>query len=401
MIAIDTVVYEFDRITYMRIGIDARFWSEQGHGRYLRNLIRELQKLDTENDYVLFLCKDDFDRVSFSNPKFTKVVADIRWYTVKEQTIFLKILLDAKLDLLHVPHFNVPIFYHKPYIITIHDLTITHFPSIRATTLPLPIWKIKRAMYHFVLKTAIKKAKKVIAVSEFTKDEILRFYPNTQPNKIVVTHEAVDQHFIEIGRYVEVDNPLVSEAKEKFGITKQYLLYIGNVHPHKNIERLIRVFNRLQNDLSGNIELVMVGKDNYFQKRLREETNNNKLGENIIWTGYVSDDYLIPLVKGAAAFVFPSLMEGFGIPPLEAMACGTPTVVSKTGSLPEVCGDASYFFNPEDQTDMYQKIKTVLNDPEIRATLIQHGHERVTQFSWQKMANETKGVYADATLAVV
>lgn len=375
----------------MRIGIDARFWSEQGHGRYVRNLINELQQIDNKNEYIIFLRKKDYDSVEFQANNFHKQQADIRWYTLKEQTVLLKIFLDAKLDLLHVPHFNIPVFYPKPFVVTIHDLTITHFPSIRATTLPMPIWKLKRFGYHIALRLALWRAKHVIAVSNFTKEEVVRYFPFTN-KKISVTLEAVEQDFINRARAILVDDPVITKLKQRYGITNQYMLYIGNVHPHKNIDRLIKVFHTVHQELP-TVELMLVGKDDFFQKRLVEETKSKGLQQGIVWTGFVPDDDLVPLLKGAAAFIFPSLMEGFGIPPLEAMACGTPTIVSRAASLPEVCGDASAYFDPADEDGMYRAIKEVLENAALRLTLVQRGYQQIEKFSWRKLAEQTLSQY--------
>lgn len=374
----------------MRIGIDARFWSEQGHGRYIRNLVYELEKIDRENEYVLFLRESDFEKCQVQSSKFTKVKADVRWYRLKEQLILPWIFYRANLDLLHVPHFNIPLLYFKPFVVTIHDLTVSHFTSIRSTTLPMPVWKLKRFFYHVIVHQALHRAKKIIAVSKFTKSEIRKVYPTVKEEQIVVTLEAVEQAFVNKGQKIAIDDPHIESIKTKYGINHQYLLFIGNVHPHKNIDRLIRVADRLSNELSGNLQLVLVGKDDYFQKRLKKETNDSKA---VVWTGFVLDDELISLFKGAAAFVFPSLTEGFGIPPLEAMACGTPTIVSKAGSLPEVCGKAALYINPHDEEDMATKIKLLLTDPQLRLTLIQEGYQQIKQFSWKKMAKQTLEVY--------
>lgn len=377
----------------MRIGIDCRFWGEQGHGRYVRNLVRELAKVDHENEYVIFLRQKDYDSVNFTNPKFVKVRADIRWYTLKEQCILPWIYYKANLDLLHVPHFNIPVLYYKPLIITMHDLTVSHFPSIRSTTLPLPIWKTKRFLYHIVLWIALQRARTIITVSDFVKGEVQRHYPFTK-DKIVVTHEAVEQLFINRAQQMPLNDPHINAAKLQYGIKDQYLIYIGNVHPHKNIERVIRVFCRLHEKLP-NVQLVLAGKDDYFQKRLKMETGKWKLENSIVWTGFVPDDDLIALLKGAAAFVFPSLMEGFGIPPLEAMACGTPTIVSNAASLPEVCGDASAYFNPKDEDEMYARMNEVLTNADLRAQLIQKGYQQTAKYSWKTLAQQTYQTYIE------
>lgn len=380
----------------LRIGIDCRFWKEQGHGRYVRNLVTELQAVDRRNEYIIFLLQKDFDSVSFLASNFTKVVADVRWYTFAEQTRLLKIYNEQNLDLLHVPHFNVPLLYRKPFIVTIHDLTITHFASLRSTTLPWFLWKIKRFGYHLVLWVAITRARKILTVSNFVKQEILKNYGNIPETKVSVTLEAVEQEFMARAVVLRNEDTFIAKTKARHGITKQYLLYVGNAHPHKNIERLLRVFSQVQAKLEGNIQLVIVGKEDFFLERVKAEAKAQNLEQNVIFTGFVPDDELVALLKGAAAFVFPSLAEGFGIPPLEAMAVGTPVIASNATSLPEVCGDAAYYINPTDEDDMARKIMDVLTQAELRLTLMQNGYERVKAFSWQRLANETLREYEHA-----
>src|SRR5579872_178365 len=175
----------------MKIGIDARLWNETGVGRYIRNLVSELAKLDKKNDYVLFLRKKEFDTLPLPQKNFVKVLADLRWHSLDEQLKYPGILYKQKLDLMHFPYFSVPLFYANAYVVTIHDLIINHYPTGEASTLPFFLYKMKYLGYDYVLQKTVRRAKRIIAVSEATKKEILDHLP-AKGGKISVIYEGVD-----------------------------------------------------------------------------------------------------------------------------------------------------------------------------------------------------------------
>ncbi|MBI2335117.1 glycosyltransferase family 4 protein [Candidatus Daviesbacteria bacterium] len=339
----------------MKIAIDARMYQEAGVGRYIRNLIENLKKIDKQNKYILF------------SP-------DIKWYSIKEQIKLPGLLKSLKPDLVHFPHFNVPIFYKGKFVITIHDLIHQHFSMQRATTHGTLIYKIKQLGYKKFFENAIKKAERILVPSNFVKNQLINDW-EIKGSKIVVTYEAVDDKILSIGNNLSL-------SKEK------YIFYVGNAHPHKNVEGLIKAFLKLKINFP-KLKLVLAGHDHYFWQRIKKEYQD----KDIIYRGYVSDEELVTLYKNAGCFVMPSFEEGFGIPLLEAMALGCPVVSSNAGSLPEIGGDAAIYFDPHSEKDIITKISMVLDNENLRKDLIKKGLQRYKKFSWKKMAKQTLEVY--------
>ncbi len=372
----------------MRIGIDARLWSESGVGRYTRNLVSELQRIDTKNEYVLFVLDKDFYSINYQlagKYKNWKVVrANIRWHTVSEQIRFLPILYRETLDLLHFPYFSVPIFYTKPYVVTIHDLILHHFPTGAASTHNKLFYHLKWFAYRFVISKAAKKAKKIIAVSQATKREI-RDHLHVKEEKVVVTYEGVDKQII--GSKEEKEKNLKLGAISK----NTYFLYVGNAYPHKNLNRLIKAFNNIQN--KGETKLVLVGKEDYFYKKLRNKVKNEGSKDDIIFFGEATDYELSYLYKHALALVMPSIMEGFGLPAVEAMRNGCLVLVSNIESFQEICQDGAIYCDPFDIVDMQLKMEDILTGVKNKKSIMQSALQRSSFFSWEKMAKDTVGIY--------
>ena len=254
----------------MKIGIDCRLWNESGVGRYIRNLTEQLLIIDRKNSYVFFVLSKDRKEIlrSVQNDRFKIITADIRWHTIEEQWRFPSILNKENLDLVHFPYFSVPIFYNKPFIVTIHDLILHHFPTGEASTLALPLYQLKLLGYKSVISNGAKKAKKIITVSNATKAEIVD-HLKVDPSKVVVTYEGVG-----------INSRLkVKTSKLK---VKNYFLYVGNAYPHKNLERLIEAFNLVCHpealaEGSNDIKLVLVGKEDYFYKRKSKKYGFGKI----------------------------------------------------------------------------------------------------------------------------
>lgn len=354
----------------MKVVIDARMYRELGVGRYIRNLILELQKTHKQ-EYFILLLKKDFENLKLQN-NFKKILADFRWYGVSEQIKLPKILKGLDPDLVHFPHFDVPIFYSGKFVVTIHDLIHQHFNMQRATTHGPLIYKLKQLGYKKVFQFAIKKAEKILVPSNFVKNQLIEDW-GVDEEKIVVTYEAVDDKILQL-----------YEKK----ITINYLFYVGNAHPHKNVEGLIKAYLKLKVKYKS-LKLVLAGADHYFWQRIKKQHQD----PGIIYKGYVSDEELVAFYKNAKAFVMPSFEEGFGIPLLEAMACGCPVVSSNAGSLPEVGSDACLYFDPHNQEDMINQISKILDDLNLRKELIKKGLKRYKKFSWQKLAKQTLEVY--------
>jgi len=360
----------------MRIVIDGRMWAEAGVGRYIRNLTYGLEK-DSKNEYILLLLKKDFDSVKLK--KIKKIEANYKWYSLEEQVKLPKLLESLKPDLVHFPHFNVPILYKGKFIVTIHDLIHQHFQMKRATTLNPALYKLKQIGYAKVFKNAIGRSVKIITVSEFVKNQLVKEW-DVESDKIVVTYEAAEKF-------------KNTELKNEFKVRPPFIFYVGNAHPHKNVEGLIKAFENLRKRYQY-LTLVLSGGDHYFWEKIKQKYSN----KNIIYTGFVTDEELAWFYKNATCYVVPSFEEGFGIPLLEAFEFGCPVVSSNLGSLPEIGQDAALYFNPRDQEDMVEKIAQVLETNSLRSELVKKGKKRVKEFSWEKCAKETMEVYRECEL---
>jgi len=354
----------------MKIGIDARLIDETGVGRYIRNLIAELTKQDKTNDYVVFLKRSQYDHFFPPNPRWSKALANVSWHTIAEQLVMPWLLIKARLDLVHIPYFNIPILYPGKMVATIHDLTILHFDTGKATTLPLPLYKLRRLGYYLALAVGLRRARKIIAVSKTTKQEVVDHF-QIDPNKIVVTYEGVDTKI-----YKSANSKSTNINRL---ITGQYFLYVGNAYPHKNLEILFK------QHLS--IKLVLVGKIDFFYERLKKNISNR----NVIFFGQANDEQLITLYTHASALVFPSLMEGFGLPALEALALGCPVIVSDIPVFHEILGDQAMYFNPLDFKELAQKLSVVVDS---RIIINQDKTSRLlARYSWPVLASQTLMVY--------
>ncbi len=368
----------------MRIGIDARFYGSvgKGLGRYTSELIAQLECLDTENDYVIFLRKSNFGSYTPKNPRFTKILAEFPWYTWREQLLYPLWLRKFRLDLMHFLHFNVPFLYLRPYVVTVHDLILLSHPTIRATTLgPLRYW-IKFTLYRLVITRAIRSACAVIAVSNFTKNEIRGRFPFMRARDITVTYEACS---------AAVAGVMTAPRAET--IPQPFMMYVGNAYPHKNLETLLVAFAEFRKRGYTNYRLLLVGSPDYFYDRLRNEAEKKYLDEHVDFFGHATDEELAALYTRAQIYVFPSLCEGFGLPPLEAMNKGLPVASSNTCSLPEILGDAARYFDPHDPEKIADALEILASDTTLRETLKEKGSVRATQFNWLTCGKKTLEIY--------
>lgn len=377
----------------MRIGIDARFYGGvfgKGLGRYVEQLILALQELDKVNKYVIFLQKENWDSFQPARSNFEKVLSPYRWYSIEEQVHMPRLLARADLDLVHVPHFNIPIFSRVPLVVTIHDLIITHYPTRHASTRGAIGYLAKQIGYRFAISRAVRRARCIFAVSRFTKDDLMRSF-HVRESKIVVTYEGVAEKMSEPSAHDGL-------MPRRLALTHPYILYVGNAYPHKNLERLIRAFQILSasKNVPHNLQLVLVGREDYFYSRIRRQAESMGLKDAIRFAGGVSDQELSALYRHAQLFVFPSLYEGFGLPPLEAMAHRTPVVAARSSSLPEILGDAAQYCNPFEERDIALQMQTVLTDSTLKDVLISRGERRAAKFTWRKCAAHTLSAYQSA-----
>ncbi len=360
----------------MKIGIDVRLWTAGGVGRYIKNIVINLSKIDKKNNYVLFALSEDQEIIRKNvGENFKITVANIKPHSLKEQLEFPKILNKEKLDLVHFPYFSTPIFYKKPFVVTIHDLIYHHFASGESSTLPYWLFGFKMFSYRIVINHAIGNAKKIIAVSEFTKKDIVKIM-HVDPARIQVIYESAD------------DFKLSNASENNLG---EYFLYVGNIYPHKNSNVLVESFLKLKDK---NLKLIFVGKEDSFYKKFKDKYSAEIKSGRIIILEKVDDKYLLSLYKNAIAFVRPSLMEGFSLPPIEALRLGTPVLVSDIPVHREILGDAAIYFDLNNEMDLVSKMEFMLNlTTQDKEKLIKKSKEKLNKLSWESAAQQTLKVY--------
>lgn len=366
----------------MKIGIDARMYGKEqtGIGLYIKNLIENIAKIDAKNQYVLFLRKEHFDSVDIPAKNFKKVLADSKWYSFSEQTKFLFQLLKENLDVVHFPSFNAPVFYFKKRITTIHDLTPKYFPGHKMNSL------LRRLAFAIVLKRSIFASEKIIAVSNYTKNEILKHY-NIDPGKIEVIYQGIPHQ--------EKENAQISKEQflEKYKLSKPYIFYTGVWRYHKNIVGLIQAFDILKNKHKKDILLVLGGREDSFYPEVRQEWEKLDISKDIIRPGFIEDEEMGLFLENARCFVLPSFIEGFGFGPLESLAFGTPAAVSDIPATREALGEAGLYFDPKNPEDMAGKISLILEDEKLRGDLVLKGKEMVKKYDWRACAEKTLKIF--------
>jgi glycosyltransferase involved in cell wall biosynthesis len=366
----------------VRIGIDARKLHDFGIGTYIRNLLRELAKIDRTSQYVLFTRPEDVSISASLGDNFRAVPVGSGHYSVAEQISIPLAARRERVDLLHAPHYVLPALTTARTVVTIHDCIHLMFPE----------YLRNRLRYMFArasLYTAAHKSDRIFTVSEQSKRDILKFF-NVPPEKIVVTPNAIDDRF----RAWPSEEHVVN-TRERYQLSHSYLLYVGNIKPHKNLERLIEAFHLVRQQGRSELELIIIGDEISKLQSLRRAVHKHDIHRYVRFLGYVPDKTLAVLYRLASVFVFPSLYEGFGLPPLEAMASGTPVVTSNVSSLPEVVGDAAILVDPYDPQAIAEGILAVLRSTHLRNELTKRGLERVQHYSWARSAKRVREVYGE------
>lgn len=366
-----------------KIGIDARMYgyAQTGIGNYIRHLLHCIFETDEKNEYVIFLMPEEYDNFDLPNERIKKVKVSAKWYGWKEQLLFPFQLYKENLDLMHFTHFNSPILYFKRSIVTIHDITPYFFPGHKMKSI------IRKIGFKTVFFSSVKKAVKVIAVSENTKNDIVNHF-KIKKAKINVIYEGTDSQFKIIN-----DDQRTTEIKRKYGIIKSFIFYTGVWRDHKNLVGLIKAFGILRNKYKLDYQLVLGGKEDPYYPEVRETWEKLKLEQEIVRTGFIDQKDLPLFYNIAETFIIPSFYEGFGLIGLESFACGTPVISSNTTSLPEILGTAAIYFNPNNSEEMAEKIKLVLTDKKLYNELIEKGFEQVRKYSWETMGEETMNIY--------
>ncbi|MDP9211666.1 MAG: glycosyltransferase family 4 protein [bacterium] len=361
-------------------GIDTR-WLESrtasgGTAVYIRELVRAMLQLDRGNRYHLWGTPLTGVGMNAHNFPFTgkqRRAWQLIWKTAGWPTVDLP---GPPCDLWHFTNYVAPPT-RKPFVVTVHDMAFVDHPAFVEP-------KNLRYLERFVPET-LTRAAHIIAVSDATRNSLAEHF-NVPLTKITVTHEAADERFSQ-----PPEPERLSRILKKHGIDRDYILTVGTLEPRKNLKTLLLAFAALRKKVRE--QLVVVGGHGWLFDETEELLRKLGLGDRVILTGYVPDEELPSLYAGAKAFVFPSHLEGFGIPLLEAMASGTPVLSSNTSSMPEVGGTAALYFDPDDEKGMRLAIERVLGDEKLQERLAEAGYEQAKQFSWERTAQKTLGVY--------
>lgn len=378
--------------------IDGRFLrrSTGGLGRYTAALLRQLMVLPSNFRFTVILRPADLndwqilvEECQPQGQQWQTVVTDIPHYSLAEQTELVGVLNRLKPDLVHFTNFNHPILYARPFIVTIHDLTIFKYPVGRKQTYWPYRWAFSQTLRH-----AARAAKKIITVSETSQTDLVA-YLHIPQQKLAVTYEGVDAIF------QPVNLPIRGRAQgvisQKLGLRPPYLLFVSQWRPHKGLPILIEAYELLrQRNPRLAPQLVVIGQPNPNYPEVAARIQQSRSAADIIRPGFVAETDLVHLYQTAEAFIFPSLYEGFGLPPLEAMAAGTPVIASETSCLPEILGDAAEFVPPNNPVELAKAMERVLSDRVLWRRLRSAGLTHARQFSWHKMAEETLALYAAA-----
>jgi glycosyltransferase involved in cell wall biosynthesis len=368
-----------------RIGIDARFYRKEtgGIGRYTRELLHQMFELDHVNEYVVFLTPADMAEWDIDQPNVRPVVTPIPHYTVKEQTSFAQLLYKEKLDLVHFLNFNHPLVYRKPFVITLHDLTLFHFN--RDTGLKK---QVKEAGFKLAIKHAVRASKRVIAISEFG--------ANDAEKTLKVSHAKMDVVYEGGPERVQL-LPGAKDAVRKYtGAADPYFLFVSQWRPHKGIVTLLDAFTSFKKKTGLPHKLILAGRQVVVDEEIRSRLVGSPYAADIIAPGFVPDELLPALYAYSTALVMPSEYEGFGLPVLEAFTHGTAVICSDATSLPEVGGEGAAYFPVRDAEALAGRMIEVATDQAYRADLIEKGTKQLRSLSWRKCAEGTLATYRAA-----
>lgn len=382
----------------MHIVLDARFFAQTAGGisRYTRALIREVTASQTGHHFTVLIPTVNtaewqaFAKQAALDPKQWRMQPiDIPYYSYAEQTRLPGLLNRLEPDLVHFTNFNHPVLWNQPFVVTMHDLTILNYPVGRRQRSALA-----QAAFRWTIRHGLNSAKRVITVSQTSRDDLVDHFGG-QPDRLAVVYEGVD------AAYQPVNLPLRGRAqtylKERYGIRPPFLLFVSQWRPHKGILTLIEAYERLRlADPRRQVQLVVTGRANDHFPEIPARMEASSFAADIIRPGFVDEIDLPKLYQAAQAFVFPSLYEGFGLTPLEAMACGTPVLASDASCLPEILGDAALLLPPTNPALWAKAMARVLDDAAVRRQLHAAGLAQARHYSWRQMAEDTLAIYEKA-----
>jgi glycosyltransferase involved in cell wall biosynthesis len=373
----------------VKIAIDIRRITEFGIGTYTRNVVRALTRLDQESEYLLIGSPQRVEEMGRLPPNFQAVPLLEPDDSPRGYFRYRTLLKQSNCDLVHVPHlFAMPRRLPCPYVLTVHDV-LDHMARTNGHS------NLRRLLNFQLTRRALKGAERIFAVSKFTKSEIEKLF-GIAPDQIRVVYNAIDERFLS-GHATEADRQFLAE---RYQVNYPFLLYAGRISPHKNIVRIIEAFSALKAELEKEgkypgLKLIIIGDELSKHPDLRRTVIRGGVQNDVRFLGFIPIDVLRVFYDAAKIFVFPSLYEGFGLPPLEAMAHGTPVLASNTSSLPEVVGNAAVLVNPENVFEIMRALHRVLLDQGLRERMKRRCYEQAKKFSWDVSAQQILDVYRE------
>lgn len=362
------------------IGIDARKISDFGIGTYIRNLVRALGRIDGENRYLLLVSREGRDAVAELPPNFEAVVEKARVYSVRELLSLSLKLYRLELDLYHSTHYVLPAVVPCRAVATIHDVIHLLFPEFLPNKLALLY--AQRMIRH-----TLSRADHIVTVSHNTKADLLDLF-EIEPGKIDVVYNGVEEVYRR-----RLSPAVISAELARYQLEPGYLLFVGNPKPHKNLDNVVKAYSVAASLAPQKAPLVCVGGRKGTEFKIRQRAEQLGVGDRVRVLGEVAEESLPALYQGAALFLYPTLYEGFGLPVVEAMAAGVPVITSNNSALREIAEGYAYLVDPLDVISMGQAIALCMAEPERRAALAELGLRRAADFSWEKAARATLGIY--------
>lgn len=358
----------------MKIAIDARIINS-GTGRYIERLLHYLEEIDESNEYLVLVRKADINYWKPTKPNFTVIEADFANYSLGEQLGLARLLYKLKPDLVHFCMPQQPLLYVRPAVTSVLDLNLLRITA-NDDMKPMEL-RIKKGIFGALLWIVAHRTKHVVSISNYTKDDLVKF-AHIKPSKITVAYPAADTVQGALQPMPEFEG-------------KPYIMYVGRAEPYKNNRGLILAHQQLLRT-NPDLQLIIVGRKDVLREADIQWASDHNY-KNVAFLGFVTDEQLGWLYANARAYVFPSFMEGFGLPGLEAMAYGAPVAASHASCIPEILGDAAVYFDPSSQDDMVRVVGGLINNDAQRTELIMQGKQQAQKYSWRRMAEQIMQVY--------
>ena len=374
----------------MRIAIDIRRVNEFGIGTYIWNLVRNLSQVDLQNEYLLAGSDRNFHELGPLPENFMQFPQTDRPGSWRDHFSFPLALRKQRPDVVHIPHHECPLVIPGRLVVTIHDCVHVKFPAENLS-------RMRRYELYWRTQRAVERASQILAVSNSTRDDLVNIF-DLDATRVSVIHNALDERFAAAGNGADSRTVL-----ERYQLHDPFILYSGRIRPHKNVHRLIEAFAVLKNELRDderyrNLKLIVIGDELSRHQYLRLTVVRSGVQQDVRFFGFVPYSILQGFYQSAVLFAFPSLYEGFGLPPLEAMASRTPVLASNSSSLPEVLGDAALLVNPENVFEIARGMKSILMENALRDRLVERGLKHISKFSWETAARQVISAYERAAM---